>query len=93
MSSFHGDRITTTAGELKDVCYMFLDSNDGSGKTNFDFKFLLPNGNECWVYDWKEYRTISEHECIDFHIGADTASDSTLAYEYIYELLNENNNE
>jgi hypothetical protein len=93
MSSFHGDTVTTTAGELKDICYIFLDSNDGIGKTNFDFKFLLPNGKECWVYDWKKYRPISEYEYIEFNIGADTASDSTLAYEYIHELLKENNDE
>jgi hypothetical protein len=93
MSSFHGDRITTTVEELKSVCYTYLDSNDGEDKTNFDFKFKLPNGKEFWVYDWKEYRVISPNEYIDFHIGADTPEESAAAHELVIKLLNKKKND
>ena len=87
MSSFHGDTVTTTASKLIEVCYDYADQNTGDDKVNFDFFFKMPNGNRFYVYDWKEYRVIDEDEYIDFHIGANSKSDSTQALEYIYELI------
>lgn len=88
MSSFHGDTITTTASKLIKICYDYGDQNGSGDKVNFDFEFKLPNGDSFYVYDWKEYRTLDKDEYVKFHIGADTTSESALAYEYIYELLN-----
>lgn len=87
MSSFHGDTITTTASKLIKTCYDYEDQNGSGDKVNFDFEFKLPNGDSFYVYDWKEYRAINEDEYIDFHIGANSKSDSTQALEYIYELI------
>ena len=77
MSSFHGDTVTTTASKLIEVCYDYVDQNGSGDKVNFDFEFKLPNGEYFCVYDWKEYRVIDEDEYIDFHIGANSKSDST----------------
>lgn len=93
MSSFHGDTVTTTASKLMEVCYTCSDSNGCGDKVNFDFSFNTPDGMDFYVYDWKEYRAIGLDEKIKFHIGANSSSESREALKYIYELLNENNNE
>ncbi len=88
MSSFHGDTITTTANKLIKVCYDYACQNNGEDKVNFDFQFTLPNGNDFFVYDWKEYRVLDKDEYITFHIGADSSEESREALEYVYELIN-----
>ena len=87
MSSFHGDKFTTTVARLKQVCEDWEGSNDGSDKVNYDFSFTTEDGRDFWVYDWKEYRTIGDNEVIDFHIGADNPSHSRDALRYLGDLM------
>jgi hypothetical protein len=88
MSSFHGDTVTTTANKLIEACYTYSDFNGCQDKVNFDFTFKTPEGMHFYVYDWKEYRTIDLDESIEFHIGANSSSESREGLEYIYELIN-----
>ena len=88
MSSFHGDTITTTANKLIEICYDYSDQNTGDDKVNFDFVFKIPDGQEFYVYDWKEYRVLNKNEYVTFNIGADSSEESREALEYIYELIN-----
>lgn len=87
MSSFHGDRFTTTVVRLKQICDSWEESNGCGDKVNYDFSFTTPDGRDFWVYDWKEYRAIEDNEVIDFHIGADSPSHSREALRYLRELM------
>ena len=48
----------------------------------------MPDGQEFYVYDWKEYRVLNKNEYVTFNIGADSSEESREALEYIYELIN-----
>ena len=91
-ASFHNVVITTTPKALIDLCTKydipFYSQNDGEDKTNFDFEFENENGVRFFVYDWKEYRTLSLNENIEFHIGAKDKSESNEAYEVLMNELN-----
>lgn len=87
MSSFHGERITTTVNKLREVCNDYEESNGCGDKTNWDFRFKMDDGTEFWVYDWKEYRWVGEDEAITFHIGADSPSDSRKAFDHVHDLI------
>lgn len=70
-TSFHGQVIEATVQELRDILgEPSAEQNDGSDKVNFEWCMINSEGNVFTVYDWKEYRTISEDEVIEWHIGA-----------------------
>lgn len=70
-TSYHRTNINATVGQLKSILGepVFSD-NDGTDKVNFEWELETDNGDVFTVYDWKEYRPISETEPIDWHLGA-----------------------
>ena len=88
-TSFHNDVITTTVNELiKIVGEPVYDANDGEDKVNFEWNLELGDGTIFTIYDWKEYRSISMDELIEWHIGGQSGIDTTKAYKELKKLLN-----
>jgi hypothetical protein len=87
-TSFHGHTITATYNQLVEVLGKPQQSqNDGSDKTNFDWTCETDEGIVFTVYDWKEYRRIKPNEKIDWHIGANTPTDSSQAFFELIEFI------
>lgn len=88
MSSFHGQTITTTVNKLIEVLGEPIDNNNsGEDKTNFEWMFIIDDF-VVYIYDWKEYRSISKDETITFHMGTETPMQSLIAKEELLKLLN-----
>ena len=69
-TSFHGVSINTTVSKLREVIGdPQFEKNNGKDKVNFTWDCETAEGDVFTIYDWKEYRRISENETIDFHIG------------------------
>jgi len=69
-TSFHDTVITTTVNKLiKAIGKPYMHNNNGSDKTNFEWKMELEDGTLFTVYDYKEYRKLDLDELIEFHIG------------------------
>ena len=69
-TSYHDCTITATVNELKAILGEPVHSeNDGEDKVNFEWNMETNEGDVFTVYDWKEYRKISEDEKINWHIG------------------------
>jgi hypothetical protein len=69
-TSFHGSTVVATVAELKQVLgEPAYSCNDGEDKVNFEWEMETEAGEVFTVYDWKEYRPISENEEIEWHIG------------------------
>ena len=69
-TSFHGVSINTTVSKLREVIGdPQCEENSGDDKVNFEWDCETAEGDVFTIYDWKEYRSISENETIDFHIG------------------------
>jgi|LakMenEpi03Aug12_release.lakeMendotaPanAssembly.Ray.scaffolds.fasta_scaffold226132_3 hypothetical protein len=89
MSSFHGTTIKTTVSNLIRVIGEPDEAtNDGRDKTNFDWYNLTLGGHKVTIYDWKEYRRISEDETIEFHIGGNSELETIDAKIELQKLLN-----
>lgn len=90
-ASYHDVNIKATPKQLIDLCtkydIKFHMCNDGEDKVNFDFEFETEDGLRFFVYDWKEYRSLSMNEIIEFHIGAKDRSTSNEAYEVLMNEL------
>jgi hypothetical protein len=90
-ASYHDVNINVTPKQLIDLCtkydIKFHMCNDGEDKVNFDFEFETEDGLRFFVYDWKEYRSLSMNEIIEFHIGAKDRSTSNEAYEVLMNEL------
>ena len=87
-TSFHGDTITASYNQLVEVLGKPQRAqNDGSDKSNFDWVLETEEGVLFTVYDWKEYQRIKPNERIEWHIGANNASDSGRAYSELIEIL------
>lgn len=88
-TSFMGVVINTTVEKLtKAIGHAQCIQNDGKDKTNFDWTCETENGDVFTIYDWKEYRKISETETIEFHIGAFSESVAKTAVSELKEALN-----
>ena len=66
-TSFHDTVITTTVNEL--VRVLGEPSYEMSYKSNFEWVCETKDGDIVTIYDWKEYRSLSENEEIEFHLG------------------------
>jgi hypothetical protein len=87
-TSFHGTVIKTTVNELtKIIGEAQIIGNDGQDKVNFDWTCENSNGDIFTIYDWKEYRSISEDEIIEFHIGGESKSITEQSKEELLALL------
>mgnify|MGYP003658316002 CR=1 FL=1 len=53
-TSFYDTVIESTVNELK---------------VNFEWEMETSNGDVFTVYDWKEYRSLSGNEVVEWHIG------------------------
>ena len=87
-TSFHGTTIYTTVARLREVIGdPQCECNDGSDKCNFDWSCETEGGIPFTIYDWKEYRRLSETETISFHIGGRSKSDTEIAGDELFRLL------
>ena len=69
-TSFHDTVINCSVLALKKILgEPSYSGNDGEDKVNFEWEMETNDGDVFTVYDWKEYRSISEGENIEWHIG------------------------
>jgi hypothetical protein len=69
-TSFHNDTIRVSVTDLRQILgEPQYEQNDGSDKVNFDWVMETEDGEVFTIYDWKEYRRLSEDEIIEWHIG------------------------
>ena len=87
-TSFYGTIITTTVAKLTKLLGDPYNDNTGEDKVNFWWDCETEEGDVFTVYDWKEYREISEDEFIQFHIGATSKQISEQAKQEINEQRN-----
>ena len=81
-TSFHGDTFRASVADLRKICGKpAFECNDGSDKTNFDWTMETDGGKVFTIYDWKKYRSLQEHEIIEWHIGGhdDMVTDQALS--------------
>jgi hypothetical protein len=82
-TSFHNVTVFASVNELISLLgEPQYECNDGSDKVNFEWTCLNRNSEIFTIYDWKQYRKISEDETIEWHIGGKNISvTSAAAYE------------
>ena len=69
-TSFHDTTIKCSVATLRKVLgEPEYETNDGEDKINFEWTMETDSGDVFTVYDWKEYRTLSESDMIEWHIG------------------------
>jgi hypothetical protein len=69
-TSFYNTTVTATVEQLRRILgEPVCEGNDGKDKTNFEWEMETSDGDVFTVYDWKEYRELSETEKIKWHIG------------------------
>ena len=69
-TSFHNHTFQATVSELRQILgEPYSESNDGQDKVNFYWVMETEDDQVFTVYDWKEYRPLSEDEIIEWHIG------------------------
>ena len=69
-TSFHDTVITTTVNELVRVLgEPTYQQNTGDDKVNVEWVCETIDGDVVTIYDWKEYRSLTEDEEIEFHLG------------------------
>jgi len=84
-TSFHDSVISETLANLISVLgEPNYSGNDGEDKVNFEWEMETEDGDVFTVYDWKEYRSISDHEVIEWHIGGKTKSETEKARQVIF---------
>jgi hypothetical protein len=88
-TSFHFVTIRTTVNKLSNALgeAQIID-NSGDDKVNFDWNCETEDGDVFTIYDWKEYRSISEDELIEFHIGGESKSITEKARKELLDMLN-----
>jgi len=89
MTSFYGDVFNASVEDLKSILGEPISSeNDGEDKVNFDWAMETESGQVFTVYDWKQYRSLSEFEIVEWHIGGHTSSVTAEALAEIAGALN-----
>jgi hypothetical protein len=88
-TSFHGDVFNASVSDLRKILGVPRDANNsGEGKVNFEWTMQTESGDVFTVYDWKEYRVLSENELIEWHIGGHNGSVTNQALNEIASALN-----
>jgi len=88
-TSFYSTTITTTVAKLKELFgNPSFEDNYGEDKVNFEWDCETEDGDVFTIYDWKEYRQLSEDESVEFHIGAISEQISEQAKQEINEQRN-----
>jgi len=89
-TSFHSVTFKATVNELRGILGKpTCDENTGDDKINFEWVMETESGEVFTVYDWKEYRVISENEEIEWHIGGRNEAATITAKEEIGKALKE----
>ena len=89
-TSFHSVTFKATVNELRGILGKpTCDENTGDDKINFEWVMETESGEVFTVYDWKEYRVISENEEIEWHIGGKNEAVTITAREEIKTALKE----
>jgi len=84
-TSFHGHKVTATPNQLIEALgEPQFGSNDGRGKTNFDWVCETQDGKVFTVYDWKQYERLDMDSYYSFHIGAHSGSVAARALSEIH---------
>lgn len=85
MTSYHSVDITSNIETITKAIGepIYYAPNDTDEKVQVEWEVKLPNGNEVYLYAWKEYRPLNETTYIDFHIGARDKAESIEARKYI----------
>ena len=65
------------------------EDNTGEDKVNFEWDMETDEGNVFTIYDWKEYRKISDIEVIEWHIGSFSKSTSIAGAHEVQKQLND----
>lgn len=87
-TSFHSSVIIATVSQLrKAIGEPDMECNDGGDKVNFEWHCETEDGDVFTVYDWKEYRRLSEDEEIEWHIGGHSRKVTEKACEEVEEEL------
>lgn len=87
-TSFHNSTVNATVNQLRKILgEPLFEDNKGDDKVNFEWELETEDGEVFTVYDWKEYRSISEDEVINWHIGAKHWTVSNRAEEEIKAAL------
>ena len=94
MSSYQGVNFSTTCDRLnkvfkENITTYNLDAEDDKVQVEYAFNFKNDHGQmvEAYLYLWKEYSTIWEDCHYDFHIGADSVSESHDLFNYLISKL------
>ena len=88
-TSFHGDVFNASVSDLRKILGVPHDANNsGEDKVNFEWTMQTESGDVFTVYDWKEYRVLSENELIEWHIGGHNGSVTNQALNEIASALN-----
>jgi hypothetical protein len=89
-TSFQGVTIFTN---VQDLTRAFgeptIQDNTGEDKVNFEWDMETDEGNVFTIYDWKEYRKISDIEVIEWHIGSFSKSTSIAGAHEVQKQLND----
>jgi hypothetical protein len=89
-TSFHDDVFNASVADLRKILgEPNFEENTGEDKVNFDWTMETEDGEVFTVYDWKEYRTLDEHEIIEWHIGGRSGIVTGKALNEIAGALNE----
>lgn len=75
-TSFHDATVTSTVNEIASKLGIpFINYGYDGDKVTHEFNLEL-DGIVCTIYDWKEYRDVSEDDVLRFHIGTATRDES-----------------
>ena len=87
-TSFHDSIINCSVSTLYKVLgEPYYDGNDGDDKTNFEWEMETEEGDVFTVYDWKEYRSLSPLDVIEWHIGGNSKRVTEQAKKEIREAI------
>ena len=87
-SCFHGNTIFASVQELKNAfgeTTYEVDSFDG--KVTHEWVFETSEGYVFTLYDWKEYRKLSDFEQIEWHVGSHNSYRATVGEELLSKTL------
>lgn len=83
-TSWHFHTVTATVYDLYTVVGKpQMEDNNGEDKVNIEWVCETDGGDVFTIYDWKNYRPLSKHEKVDWHIGAHSPA---VAEEAMHEL-------
>ena len=88
-TSFHGNTITATVADLMNVLGAPDCTGDLNDKVQNEWELELQDGTVFSVYDWKEYRSYTDTEEIEWHIGGMSENATYRAQCYLEEALAE----